>query len=292
MVYCDQALPFGLRSAPKLFTAVADGLAWALACQGASNFLHYLDDYFFCSAAQSSSCSDMLELAIPLCDYLGFPVAPDKVAGPCTCLTFLGIEIDSVEQVLRLPGQKLARLQSLVQEWSRKKSASKHDLQVLLGHLNHAAAVVRPGRSFLREIISAMSRPRRSSHLVRLDGACRADIAWWAMFLGSWNGVSFIPSPSVSITVVADASGSWGCGAVCHQSCEWFQLEWPDSWHERNIAAKELVPLVLGAAIWGRGWSGLTVRFLSDNSAVVAALLSRSARDPVLSHLCTLLVFL
>ena len=40
VTYCDQALPFGLRSAPKLFTAVADGLAWALACLEAHDFLH------------------------------------------------------------------------------------------------------------------------------------------------------------------------------------------------------------------------------------------------------------
>lgn len=204
----------------------------------------------------------------------------------------LGIKFDSLEQVLRLPGPKLARLQSLIQEWSRNKSASKHDFQVLLGHLNHATAVVRLGRSFLWEIISTMSRPRQSNHPVRLNVACRADIAWWAMFLESWNGVSLIPSPSASITVVADASGSWGCGAVCHQSGEWFQLEWPGSWQGRGIAAKELVPLVLSAAIWGRGWSGQTIRFLSDNSAVVAALLSRLARDPVLSHLLCCLFFI
>ena len=28
--YSDQALPFGLRSAPIIFSAVADGLAWTL----------------------------------------------------------------------------------------------------------------------------------------------------------------------------------------------------------------------------------------------------------------------
>ena len=32
--YIDRALPFGLRSAPKIFNAVADLIAWALACNG------------------------------------------------------------------------------------------------------------------------------------------------------------------------------------------------------------------------------------------------------------------
>ena len=45
--YCDRALPFGLRSAPKLFSAVADGVAWTLQCEGIVNCLHYLDDFLF-----------------------------------------------------------------------------------------------------------------------------------------------------------------------------------------------------------------------------------------------------
>ena len=45
--YIDTALPFCLRSAPKLFSAVAESLAWALECEGIQNSLHYLDDFLF-----------------------------------------------------------------------------------------------------------------------------------------------------------------------------------------------------------------------------------------------------
>ena len=45
--YVDLSLPFGLRSAPKLFTAVADALGWALLQAGAPVHIHYLDDYLF-----------------------------------------------------------------------------------------------------------------------------------------------------------------------------------------------------------------------------------------------------
>ena len=39
-VYCDKALPFGLRSAPIIFNAVADGLSWAMICSGIMNLVH------------------------------------------------------------------------------------------------------------------------------------------------------------------------------------------------------------------------------------------------------------
>lgn len=45
-VFIDQALPFGLRSAPKLFTAVADAVGRALLDAGLPMQLHYLDDFF------------------------------------------------------------------------------------------------------------------------------------------------------------------------------------------------------------------------------------------------------
>ena len=43
-LYVDKVLPFGLRSAPKIFSALADALQWILHRNGISKGLHYLDD--------------------------------------------------------------------------------------------------------------------------------------------------------------------------------------------------------------------------------------------------------
>ena len=44
--YVDMALPFGLRSAPYIFTAVADVVEWILTHNYGVTFLrHYLDDF-------------------------------------------------------------------------------------------------------------------------------------------------------------------------------------------------------------------------------------------------------
>ncbi len=45
MLYVDSTLPFGLRSAPKIFTAVADALEWIIRSKGVEWLSHYLDDY-------------------------------------------------------------------------------------------------------------------------------------------------------------------------------------------------------------------------------------------------------
>lgn len=46
-LYVDTALPFGLRSAPKLFNALANGLSWILTAKGTRDLLSYLDNFLF-----------------------------------------------------------------------------------------------------------------------------------------------------------------------------------------------------------------------------------------------------
>ena len=121
-VYVDMALPFGLRSAPKIFTAISDALEWILTQHGMSNCLHYLDDFLTMGAAGSSECEDNLALLLRLCKLLGIPVAAHKVEGPIAVITFLGIELDTNQMIMRLPDEKLQRLKTRILEWLKKKA--------------------------------------------------------------------------------------------------------------------------------------------------------------------------
>ena len=50
-----------------------------------------------------------------------------------------------------------------------------------------------------------------------------------------------------------------------------------------NIACKEMVPVLLAAATWGKSWAGQCVCFQSDNMAVVSVLRSGKAKDHTLA---------
>ena len=54
--YIDTCLPFGLRSAPKLFNVLADLLEWILLHLGVSVLLHYLDDYLTMGPPNTQIC--------------------------------------------------------------------------------------------------------------------------------------------------------------------------------------------------------------------------------------------
>ena len=215
--YVDTVLPFGLRSAPKIFTAVADALMWIMAKHGVQSVIHYLDDYLFVGDPDSQECAEALGTALRMCEELGVPISAHKVEGPATTLTFLGILLDTVACEMRLPKEKLRRLKALIQCWRSKKSCSKRDLLSLIGHLQHAYRVVRPGRTFLRRMIELSTVAKELHHHIRLNSAFRSDLQWWAMFVSDWNGVSMMADVSKlnpGAVLTSDASGNWGCGGV------------------------------------------------------------------------------
>ena len=146
--------------------------------------------------------------------HLGVPVATEKTEGPATSVTFLGVLIDTHNLELRLPSDKLSRLQALVSDWQKKHTCTRKELESLLGHLSHAATVVRPGRTFLRSLFSLLHVAKAPHHFIRLDKGSRADLAWWRCFLQRWNGSSFLPLPTPAAHVHSDASGNYGCGAA------------------------------------------------------------------------------
>ena len=126
---------------------------------------------------------------------------------------------------------------------------------------------------------------------MNLDSVAQADLAWWDCFLQSWHGTSFlILGDSLTIQVHSDASGTFGCGAITSDN-RWLQVQWPASWQEVDISVKEMIPIVMSAAMWGGSWRRRRVLFHSDNMAVVEVVQRKSAKYPLLLHLLRCLYF-
>lgn len=94
-VFIDTVLPFGPRSAPKIFNSIADALEWVARENRVINIFHYLDDFLVVGAPGSEECQYGLSTLLGWTEWLGFPVAREKVEGPACRLTLLGIEIDT-----------------------------------------------------------------------------------------------------------------------------------------------------------------------------------------------------
>ena len=94
-MYAEAMLPFELRSALKIFTAFANALQWILLRRGVTFVWHYIDDFIVCGPPTSPECHRTLQIMTSTCEELGVPLAKHKVAGPTSCITVLGIKIDT-----------------------------------------------------------------------------------------------------------------------------------------------------------------------------------------------------
>ena len=267
--YVDTRLPFGCRSSPFIFNSFADALAWIIIfVYGITSIIHYLDDFFFAASAESKLCSSYMDTILSCFQFLGVPVAEDKLVGPTTCITYLGIEIDSSQHCIRLPDDKLIELNALLLLWLNKKKTTKRELLSLIGKLSFAAKVVKPGRIFLRRLIDLSKSVSKLHHYIDINRDARLDISWWHQFLSDWNGISIIqdaPVSSDSILLFTDASGL-GFGAVF--GFHWFSLPWPNFMVHHHINFKELFAIIAAVHSWGNSWINMQIIFMTDNQPI------------------------
>ena len=157
-------------------------------------------------APENGECQLNLERMLSACQCLGIPVAKAKYAGPASVMVFLGFELDSAQIIVRLPAEKLELTNQLMRECTSRKDCKKKDFESLLGHHQHAATVVRPGRTFMRRLIKLLLSVKSHNHWVCLNASTHSDLMWWRLLLEGWNGVSILPNP--------DANGGAGDSRV------------------------------------------------------------------------------
>ena len=214
-IHVDLALPFRLRSAPYIFNCVAELVEWILVNNyKVPDFLHYLDDFITAGPPDPPQCAQNLSTVLLVCDRLGLPLHPGKCVGHTPLLAVQGIELDSLTQVAHLPGEKLQSLKELIHSWLPRKGCFRRKLELLIGHLHHAAKVVWPGRTSLHRMIDLLSCFRKKDHPIQLNKEFHLDLQWWDHLLAQWHGVSFwlYPglSPAVDLHLMLPVPLVWG----------------------------------------------------------------------------------
>ena len=227
---------------------------------------------------------------LELSTMIGLPIKHAKPVLLATKVTLLGIEVNTLNQTLALPLEKVVSLRQKLISLAKKKNVTLKEFQSLNGSLTFACRAIAPGRAFLRRLIDMTRGTRRPNHRIRLTVEARKDIASWLEFLQNFNGVVFLATNWTSsdvLSLTTDASG-FAFGAVMGDS--WFQGHFPPFWDSKHISLKECLPIVLAVRRWGPVLTNQRVLFLSDNTAVVAVINRQTARDPQLMCLVRQLV--
>jgi len=268
-----------------MITQLNYGLQW---------LIHYLDDYLIVGAPDLHSCGEHLQCFLRVCMHLGFSVAMDKVDGPATVLSFLGIDLDPVSQQIRLPPEKLREILEELTKWQSHSKTTKQLLS-LIGKLAFAARAVPAGRLFITYLITLSTKAKRLHHRIRTpQQRCTGRHRLVAGILQTWNGTAqFVdqqPTDAADLELYIDASSTHGCGAYFQG--EWFHHDWQP--HQQlseqvSIQQQELFAIVDAALSWGHTWRQKRIRFYCDNLVIVNSWEGKSSKHSrIISLLRTL----
>ena len=195
--------------------------------------------------------------------------------------------MDTIMMELRLPADKLAKLQTLLKCFMGRQKASKHELESLAGVLTHCCKVIHGGQTFLRRVYNLVASVKKGSHKIRLNEEFRLDLKWWIEFAGTFNDkAKIIQSSEPCISVYRDASLA---GFRATHGNDWIarsfnikgarELGKDPGCKTDNINVLELWPILVGARQWGATWENKSVVFVADNTQVSAALNSGRSRN-------------
>ena len=278
----DTRLPFGAKRAPGIFHRLTQAVRRMMARRGFWDIVMYLDDWLII-APSKAECRVAMETLLGLLRNLGFAISYKKVTTPTESLTFLGINIDSVDMLLTLPLDKADQLQELIAEFARKRHASLRQLQTLAGKLSWASHVVRGGRPFLRRIFDLMANLQQARHKVKLSEGFYEDIGWWCKYFETFHGKPLAASIERCTVAVESDSCSTGMGAV--SDVDWLFLDWEaelPTVASLHINHKEAAAVVVATRQWAHRWVGKHIVFNIDNQAAMGMLNKGSTVDPTM----------
>ena len=272
-VFQFKALPFGLSSAPRVFTRLMLAIASCLRLQGI-RLLQYLDDWLILSSSRPVLLSH-LQLAVSLVTRLGLIINPKKSdLCPSQDFVFVGIRFLTKDNLVRVPSPRISSILSLTRIFLNRTSVSARYLLSLLGVLNAAADLVPLGRLHLRPLqfyLLAHWRPRSNllEDTVPLSPLFHRHLRWWSLE-EHFHGVPLCP-PVPSVFLFTDASLE-GWGAHLEPSGLCTSGQWSQAESLLHINVLELEAVVRSLQFFLPQVRGKSVLISSDNMTVVSYL--------------------
>ena len=276
--FFDRRMPFGARMSSFTMQTLADFVVRALNVRGIKAHM-YLDDIIVVGPTPQVAERQYAQ-TLDLIKKLGLQVAEKKLQKPATKVKWLGIEIDTANNTLAIPQEKLAEIKRCMAAAAKRDSVTKKQLQRIIGMVNHLAKVVRAARLFIGRILAAYRAAE--GDIVPVAHQVRSDVKWFARHLSAANGRAIIPSNRVVLRIWADACME-GAGASDGDRFYTFQL--PSRMATtHHIAHLEAINCVAAArAFIHTGHAGGTIELHCDNKPSIDAFRSGRARDPVLA---------
>ena len=265
-----RVLPFGLTTAPQVFTRVMAPVSSIMHRKG-YRIIRYLDDWL----VLGSSLEELIQardFLLRICTVLGVRINYSKSnLVPSQCLTYLGMVIQTIPLRVFPTEERLRKLSLQLEEF---RSSLSHPVQLwlsLLGRMSSLSLLIPGSRLRMRSLQLVLNQAWKSKDLeerITWDHSCRGDLQWWSDASNLTPGVP-LETPLPDVFLYTDASDQgWG------STLENLQASglWSGEEQQLSINMRELLAVHRALLHFRTQLQGLRIGLFTDNTTTVAYL--------------------
>ena len=286
-----RSMPFGLNTAPRVFTKMMKVIVKLARMQGIV-LVAYLDDLLVI-ADSLEKCFLHAMVVAKMLYYFGFEVEWSKSSThPTQTLEYLGVEVDATGQRLRCTDKAMQKATQLAKRTLQEAHLTARQLGSTIGTLVSMRTGLPPAFLYTRELNMDKTQAVRKGGWdgpATLGPGSMAELKWWATQARRFNGTDL--SPRVPRwTLTTDASErAWGATLAPHSGRGPTQ-EARETWEEStakqfergqiSVNVLELEGVLRAVRVFKKELMGNCVVLRSDNSSVVWDTTKWKSRSP------------
>ncbi|MCG7879115.1 MAG: reverse transcriptase domain-containing protein [Candidatus Thiodiazotropha endolucinida] len=266
-------LPFGLSSAPRVYTKVLKPIYKWFRQQG-FRCSYYIDDSLNMSKVETVCRKNVIIMADTL-KSLGFTVNKEKsIFLPTQRIVFFGFILDSVLFKVFLPEEKVEKIINLAKKLLEKPVVVIRNLASLIGLLVHAFYAVLEAplhyRALERDKVRGLDSSYDFDRSVNLSADSVSELKWWIVNVKLKNGKAIRP-PKPTIFLQTDAS-CLGWGAFDKGSGKSVGGRWSEAESRHHINFLELLAIFFALQVFCSECKSVHISIQSDNTCAIAYL--------------------
>lgn len=268
-LYEFSCLPFGLSSAPYIFTKILNPVITELRSKGFLS-VRYLDD-ILCIGRSYNQCVENAKQTIELLTKLGFVINYKKsTLTPNKSCKFLGFVLNSENMTLGLPQNKRSDILERVKSISKLKTISIRDFASFLGKLIAACPAIPYSwvytKSFERaKYLALLDSGDNYDTTMHIPNSFCDDLRWWKNNILNSNNP--IRREKYSMEIFTDASKT-GWGAACNN--ERTGGHWSAEEQVNHINYLELLAVFFGLRSFASDIKDCAILLRVDNTTAIS----------------------
>lgn len=267
-IYEFNVLPFGLNTAPYVFTKIMKPVIKLLRTCGYLSTI-YLDDICLIGS-DYQACYRNLNITRRLLNSLGFIINNEKSSFiPSQTCKFLGFIIDTKHFHVSLPQEKIKRIKSEIIKLSTLKRCKIRTFASFVGLLVSACPAVEYGwlytKSFERCKYLNLKNTNNFEAFMNIPTSLKCDLEWWDRTID--HPICKIKVDQYALEIFSDASTT-GWGIACGDQRA--SGLWSEDEADRHINFLEILAAFIGLRIFAKYLSNSQVLLRIDNTTAIS----------------------